>query len=57
VLEHLAELGSTLRQAHSGIEYVVDINPRKAGRSVPGTAQKIVPPEYLRDYRPMSSSS
>lgn len=35
-----------------GIEYVVDINPRKVGRFVPGTAQKIVPPEYLRDYRP-----
>jgi SAM-dependent methyltransferase len=35
-----------------GIEYVVDINPRKAGRFVPGTAQEIVPPEYLRDYRP-----
>jgi SAM-dependent methyltransferase len=39
-------------EAADGIEYVVDINPRKAGRFVPGTAQKIVPPEYLYHYRP-----
>jgi SAM-dependent methyltransferase len=38
--------------AADGIEYVVDINPRKAGRFLPGTAQKIIPPEYLYDYRP-----
>ena len=35
-----------------GIKYVVDINPRKSGRFVPGTAQQIVPPEHLRVYRP-----
>ncbi|OGG44589.1 MAG: methyltransferase [Candidatus Handelsmanbacteria bacterium RIFCSPLOWO2_12_FULL_64_10] len=34
------------------IEYVVDINPRKQGRYVAGTGQRIVPPEFLRDYRP-----
>jgi hypothetical protein len=34
------------------IEYVVDINPRKRGRYVPGTGQQIVPPEFLRDYQP-----
>jgi SAM-dependent methyltransferase len=34
------------------IEYVVDINPRKSGRFVPGTAQQIVSPEHLRVYRP-----
>ncbi|GAI53696.1 unnamed protein product, partial [marine sediment metagenome] len=34
------------------IEYVVDINPRKQGRYVPGTGQQIVPPEFLRDYQP-----
>jgi len=38
--------------ADAGVEYVVDINPRKTGRYVPGTAQRIVSPEYLRDYRP-----
>jgi len=35
-----------------GIEYVVDINPKKAGLFVPGTAQKIVPPQDLREYSP-----
>ncbi|MBI2952184.1 methyltransferase, partial [bacterium] len=34
------------------IEYVVDVNPRKQGRYVAGTGQQIVPPEFLRDYRP-----
>jgi len=35
-----------------GISYVVDINPRESRRFVPGTAQQIVPPEHLPDYRP-----
>jgi hypothetical protein len=35
-----------------GIEYVVDLNPRKQGMYVAGTGQKIVPPEFLQDYRP-----
>src|SRR3546814_19695643 len=35
-----------------GIDYVVDINPRKRGRFVPGTGQEIVDPAFLRDYRP-----
>jgi SAM-dependent methyltransferase len=35
-----------------GIEYVVDINPRKAGRYLPGTAQQIIPPEDLPDCQP-----
>lgn len=34
------------------IPYIVDINPRKQGRFVPGTGQQIVAPEFLRDYRP-----
>ncbi len=34
------------------IQYVVDINPRKHGMYVPGTGQRIVPPEFLREYRP-----
>jgi len=36
----------------AAIEYVIDINPRKEGRYVVGTGQRIVPPEFLRDYRP-----
>ena len=31
---------------------IVDVNPRKAGRFVPGTAQRVVPPHVLKDDRP-----
>lgn len=41
-------------QAEDRIEYVVDINPRKQGMHVAGTGQRIVAPEFLRDYRPES---
>jgi hypothetical protein len=34
------------------IEYAVDLNPRKQGKYVPGTGQKIVPPEFLLDDTP-----
>jgi SAM-dependent methyltransferase len=34
------------------IQYAVDINPRKQGKYIPGTGQKIVSPEFLRDYQP-----
>ncbi len=34
------------------IEYVVDINPYKHGKYVAGTGQEIVPPDFLREYRP-----
>ncbi len=36
----------------SQIEYVVDISPRKQGMYVPGTGQRIVPPDFLHEYRP-----
>lgn len=34
------------------IQYVVDINPFKQGKYIPGTAQKIVAPEFLRTCQP-----
>lgn len=34
------------------IEYVVDINPHRQGSYMAGTGQKIVSPEFLRDYKP-----
>ncbi|MCD6288844.1 MAG: methyltransferase domain-containing protein [Candidatus Hydrogenedentes bacterium] len=37
--------------AHS-IEYAVDINPHKQGKYLPGTAQPIVAPEFMSEYRP-----
>lgn len=38
--------------SQSAIEYIVDINPRKHGKYVPGSGQLIVPPEFLREYQP-----
>lgn len=34
------------------IEYVAEINPDKQGKFVPGTGQRIVPPEFLAEYQP-----
>ena len=34
------------------IEYVVDINPRKHDKYIPGAGQRIVSPEFLKDYKP-----
>lgn len=34
------------------IEYVVDINPHKAGKFLPGTGHPVVLPDFLRQYNP-----
>jgi SAM-dependent methyltransferase len=34
------------------IEYVVDINPYRHDKFIPGAGKKIVPPEFLKKYRP-----
>ena len=34
------------------VEYVVDINPYKQGKYMPGTGQRIVAPDFLIEYRP-----
>jgi hypothetical protein len=34
------------------IEYIVDINPHKWGKFVPGTGHEVVAPEFLIDYQP-----
>lgn len=34
------------------IEYIVDVNPRKHGKFVPGSGQKIILPDALAEYRP-----
>jgi hypothetical protein len=36
----------------NAIAYVVDINPNKHGRYVPGTGEEIVPPSFLREFKP-----
>lgn len=38
--------------AQREVEHVIDINPRKRGMYVSGTGQQIMPPEFLRNYRP-----
>ena len=42
---------NALRQV-SNIQYIVDINPHKQGMFVPGTGQKVVSPQFLREYLP-----
>ncbi len=32
--------------------FIVDINPGRVGKYLPGTAQKVVPPEFLIEYKP-----
>jgi 2-polyprenyl-3-methyl-5-hydroxy-6-metoxy-1,4-benzoquinol methylase len=34
------------------IDYVIDINPRKQGRYIPGSGQEVVAPGFLSDLRP-----
>ncbi|MBN1803667.1 MAG: methyltransferase domain-containing protein [Sedimentisphaerales bacterium] len=34
------------------IEYIVDINPYRHGKYLPGTGHKIVAPEFLEEYKP-----
>ncbi|MDT8303305.1 MAG: class I SAM-dependent methyltransferase [Sedimentisphaerales bacterium] len=41
-----------LNISNKQIEYIVDVNLRKCGKFVPGTAQCIVKPDFLREYRP-----
>jgi SAM-dependent methyltransferase len=43
---------STLGIADDRVPYVVDINPRKQGTFLPGTAQRIVGADAMRDFRP-----
>jgi len=34
------------------VEYVVDINPYRNGKYIPGTGQEIVCPEFMTEYKP-----
>ncbi|MCP4613523.1 MAG: methyltransferase domain-containing protein [Planctomycetes bacterium] len=34
------------------IEYIVDINPYRHGKYIPGTSHEIVAPEFLKQYKP-----
>lgn len=39
-------------ELRDSIEYVVDINPHRRGYFMAGTGQRIVGPDFLREYRP-----
>lgn len=43
---------NTLALGLEAVEFVVDINPRKQGRFIPGTGQQIVAPDFLTTYKP-----
>ena len=34
------------------VEYVIDVNPRRQGKFLPGTGHEIVAPGFLTTYRP-----
>jgi hypothetical protein len=34
------------------IQYIVDINPRRNGKFIPGVGKQIVSPEFLKQYKP-----
>ena len=34
------------------IQYIVDINPHRHGKFIPGVGKQIISPESLREYKP-----
>ena len=34
------------------IEYIVDVNPYRHGKFIPGAGKKIMPPDFLKEYKP-----
>jgi SAM-dependent methyltransferase len=42
----------TTLDAREGVDYAVDINPRRSGTFIAGAGQQIVAPEFLAQYRP-----
>ena len=43
---------SNILQAGNFIPYIVDVNPHKRHKFVPGTGQMIVSPDFLINYKP-----
>ena len=39
-------------KVREGVDFLVDLNPHKHGMYVPGTGQRIMPPDFLKKYRP-----
>ena len=45
---------NALSISYRQIEYIVDVNPRKHGRFVAGTGQRVVGPDFLKGYLPQT---
>jgi 2-polyprenyl-3-methyl-5-hydroxy-6-metoxy-1,4-benzoquinol methylase len=45
---------NTLNISYEQVEYIVDVNPRKHGKFIPGTAQSIIGPDFLKEYHPQT---
>jgi len=45
---------NSLDISHKQIEYVVDLNPCKHGKFVSGTGQRVIAPNFLKEYRPQT---
>lgn len=43
---------TTLKLGVEFVEYVVDINPHRHGKFMPGTGQQVVSPKFLSEYKP-----
>ena len=43
---------NVMSAGHDVVPFAVDLNPRKHGQFVVGTGQQIVPPAFLRHYKP-----
>ena len=44
----------TTLEIQNEIQYIVDINPHRHGKFIPGVGKQIVSPEFLRDYKPQT---
>jgi SAM-dependent methyltransferase len=42
----------TTLNVENEIEYIVDINPHRHGKFIPGVGKQIVPPEFVKEYKP-----
>jgi len=34
------------------VEYVIDVNPYRHGKFIPGVGKEVMPPEFLKEYKP-----
>ena len=44
----------TTLEIQDEIQYIVDINPHRHGKFIPGVGKQIVSPEFLKDYNPQT---